>query len=209
MNKQEFLVWKAGLIQLTSEQKKALNDSMKTLGMQSDKSEVENEDWLIKGLLVALRKHGASHYYVSTIEKSISFKRYKSSAPKLLKKLSKIAGPSTSSQSTLAYLCGVALIRWCERHCAYPVKDKTTGETAWVSKPMTAKLIMENAKNIFLALEEQFPGYLAANMLPMIIISTSGHTNVGKDKRSTARKHPNASRVQQPRRRNSRKPAKS
>lgn len=182
MNEHEFTIWKSKLRELTPDQRNATLGSLKYLGAIAVKEETSGgeDDWLLKGIFIALKKNGlmAKSTLVS-LRRGRAMKQYKEAAPILLETLSPIAS-STSAQSTLAYLCGIALIEWCRKYCFVKVEDK------FVQSPMSAQLILANSSKLIEALEDQFPGYIQANMFHMVVASERKH--VREVKRATAGK---------------------
>lgn len=179
MNKQDFLIWKSRLIELSHEQASTVVQSLSALGFK-DKAleETIHDDWLLQGMLLAFKKHG----YISSagmfaLRKSRGYKKYLGLKEVLQKDLLTLTGNgrTLSRRDTLAYVVGVAMIQWCKKHCVYPVRDAETKKLiSFREQALSVSIILSHVQHSRQALEEQFPGYIDAGMFSIVL---EGMTN--------------------------------
>jgi hypothetical protein len=172
MKENEFLKWKAALPQLTPEQVTQVLTSLKSLGkigaVTLDNSAMGVEDdWLFQGIVMALRKHGlASASGLVGLRRSKAFKQYYVASIDMRKQLAKLipdGNNKSQARQSLAYLVGVCLIDWCKKRRVVPTKK------GFKDIPVSAQYILSQTSHILEALDDQFPGYRAANMFHLVV----------------------------------------
>jgi|SRR5580765_4624616 len=164
MSNEEFMQWKAKLVELTPEQKQQVILSLSTFGTGGGAQKDVEGDWLYTGIVDAfMEKNLVSTASLYSLQKTKGYRSYLDCADKVRRDLVKILGTSsrTRARSTLAYLAGIALVNYCDLRRI----------------PLSASVVLRNTCHIIEAIEEQFPGYIRANMFTFVLQQTERARN--------------------------------
>lgn len=145
------------LPRFTAGQRREIAAKLKASAQTSDApSDAEEDDWLYRGLCVALRERGllsrTSEYGLTRTKGHASYLKL---APRLRRELETLLPERNRSQGrlTLAHVVGLALVRYCR------ARDPEA----------SAGYVLTNAGSAFEALEHCYPGYIEANLFHVVI----------------------------------------
>ena len=171
MKHSEFLKWKAQIVNLSDEQRAQAMSSLKMLGVKEATEEQAVEtDWFTKGLFIAMQKNmGFTKQEEYRLLKSKIYKEYLPRVPEITKTLNTLIDKESNTRSSLAYLAGLALIKWCT--LVPEGRDWFKEDGNWKQRPITPERIIQRAHQVMRALDYQFPGYIQANMFGMVFES--------------------------------------
>lgn len=148
MNPEQFRRWSAKATDLTEAQKQDMRARLNGL---SNGHASPASDWLFDGICDSLKSHGLlSDLGKRLLMQGRAYKSYCKHTPGLQSELLKLLGnkPSRHMRTVLAQLSGDCLIAWCK----YRVGS------------VSAAIVLVNTAHIMEALNNAFPGYIAAGM---------------------------------------------
>lgn len=162
MTDTDYLEWASHIRELDQEQVQQTYKRLKLLGNKDDTKTEQTDietDWLYEGLIQAFINEGMLS---STSAKSLAYtKGYKAfikCSKELRDQLENILGNTNkrSTRNTIAYLSGCALIEYCKK----------------LKVPRQASVILLNSFKLMDAIEDQYPGYIRANMFLFVLNKT-------------------------------------
>ena len=172
--------------------------ALKVLGVREVSVSTDSlvDDWFTKGLIVALQRNLAlSKAEEIKLRRGKVFKDYQKHVPEILKQLNTLLPKNTTqikgslgdlypnisnAKTSLAYMAGQALLKWC-----YDSPEWYKQDNEWKMKPVTPQRVFSEAHKVIRALDNQFPGYIQANLFGLVFSAIKGDKNGKIRKRST------------------------